>query len=63
MSAFVRKIGVLRATTVVRHDARGDDERAGREDAAEELAPAQGDVFDGTHARSFAAVLMAARMR
>ena len=46
-----------------RHEARGDDERAGREEAAEKLPAIERDVVDTHHARSFAAVLMAARMR
>ena len=41
--------------------ARGEDERARGEHSAEELSSA--DVLDGVHARSFAAVLIAARMR
>jgi hypothetical protein len=41
---------------------RGEDEGARGQDAAEEPAPAQGEIFDD-HARSFAAVWMAARMR
>ncbi len=40
---------------LVGHDARGDDEGARGQDAAEKPAPAQGEVFDD-HARSFAAV-------
>src|SRR5581483_9196598 len=57
-----RRSGTLREQ-IVRHQPRRDNERTGRHDAVEELTTAEREVLDDHHARSFAAVWIAARMR